>query len=203
MAVCYLLFFFSSRRRHTRWNCDWSSDVCSSDLYWTARHHGVAASPPPPLLRLHGERIVDALLLGEASKIGSTPPSSVITVYGPLAPPSVATIITASPFCKSANAAAGMRLIICCRSAMPPSPDLPVPSDPPDVEPLTGAVLRFGDCSALAGDPLPFAEVADEDATVEAPFKRAAICCATGGGSLRNCDSGVILTVMGFLAAKS
>src|SRR5689334_7396913 len=25
-------FFFSSRRRHTRWSCDWSSDVCSSDL---------------------------------------------------------------------------------------------------------------------------------------------------------------------------
>src|SRR6266568_759954 len=25
-------FFFSSRRRHTSWNCDWSSDVCSSDL---------------------------------------------------------------------------------------------------------------------------------------------------------------------------
>src|SRR5689334_23476954 len=23
-----LFFFFSSRRRHTRWNCDWSSDVC-------------------------------------------------------------------------------------------------------------------------------------------------------------------------------
>src|SRR5689334_14638173 len=29
--VCFF-FFFSSRRRHTRWNCDWSSDVCSSDL---------------------------------------------------------------------------------------------------------------------------------------------------------------------------
>src|SRR5690242_4281261 len=27
-----LLFFFSSRRRHTRLTCDWSSDVCSSDL---------------------------------------------------------------------------------------------------------------------------------------------------------------------------
>src|SRR5256886_7936608 len=26
------LFFFSSRRRHTRFDCDWSSDVCSSDL---------------------------------------------------------------------------------------------------------------------------------------------------------------------------
>src|SRR5256886_10958942 len=26
------LFFFSSRSRHTRFDCDWSSDVCSSDL---------------------------------------------------------------------------------------------------------------------------------------------------------------------------
>src|SRR5690606_40365982 len=26
-------FFFSSRRRHTRFSRDWSSDVCSSDLY--------------------------------------------------------------------------------------------------------------------------------------------------------------------------
>src|SRR5260370_247253 len=25
------IFFFSSRRRHTRFKCDWSSDVCSSD----------------------------------------------------------------------------------------------------------------------------------------------------------------------------
>src|SRR5256886_10444905 len=27
-----VMFFFSSRRRHTRFDCDWSSDVCSSDL---------------------------------------------------------------------------------------------------------------------------------------------------------------------------
>src|SRR2546430_12419826 len=27
-----VFFFFSSRRRHTRFDCDWSSDVCSSDL---------------------------------------------------------------------------------------------------------------------------------------------------------------------------
>src|SRR5260370_5015132 len=27
-----IVFFFSSRRRHTRFKCDWSSDVCSSDL---------------------------------------------------------------------------------------------------------------------------------------------------------------------------
>src|SRR2546430_13517642 len=30
--VCDVLFFFPSRRRHTRFDCDWSSDVCSSDL---------------------------------------------------------------------------------------------------------------------------------------------------------------------------
>src|SRR6267143_4465676 len=39
MFICTLsihdqcFFFFSSRRRHTRWNWDWSSDVCSSDLW--------------------------------------------------------------------------------------------------------------------------------------------------------------------------
>src|SRR2546430_6297148 len=32
-AVGACLFFFSSRRRHTRFDCDWSSDVCSSDLW--------------------------------------------------------------------------------------------------------------------------------------------------------------------------
>src|SRR5262249_59907718 len=30
----FFLFFFSSRRRHTRLVSDWSSDVCSSDLRW-------------------------------------------------------------------------------------------------------------------------------------------------------------------------
>src|SRR5688572_32524604 len=39
-------FFFSSRRRHTRFDCDWSSDVCSSDLREPGRrrhHHFPAA----------------------------------------------------------------------------------------------------------------------------------------------------------------
>src|SRR2546430_7753572 len=30
--ISSFIFFFSSRRRHTRFDCDWSSDVCSSDL---------------------------------------------------------------------------------------------------------------------------------------------------------------------------
>src|SRR5690606_39571157 len=39
-------FFFSSRRRHTRFSRDWSSDVCSSDLI----HWGVdTAIQPPPI----------------------------------------------------------------------------------------------------------------------------------------------------------
>src|SRR2546422_2420410 len=32
MCLCSVIFFFSSRRRHTRCSRDWSSDVCSSDL---------------------------------------------------------------------------------------------------------------------------------------------------------------------------
>src|SRR6266567_8096275 len=30
--IFIFFFFFSSRRRHTRFDCDWSSDMCSSDL---------------------------------------------------------------------------------------------------------------------------------------------------------------------------
>src|SRR5205085_3553921 len=47
--------FFSSRRRHTRFDCDWSSDVCSSDLDVPGPHlgddavdaHGAAAGQLP------------------------------------------------------------------------------------------------------------------------------------------------------------
>src|SRR6266567_4246858 len=40
MSSC---FFFSSRRRHTRFDCDWSSDVCSSDLLGAGRLITMAA----------------------------------------------------------------------------------------------------------------------------------------------------------------
>src|SRR5690606_41033565 len=39
-------FFFSSRRRHTRFSRDWSSDVCSSDLYIKGRQCIVVANDP-------------------------------------------------------------------------------------------------------------------------------------------------------------
>src|SRR4029434_5665503 len=34
-----MCFFFSSRRRHTRFKCAWSSDVCSSDLHLHTHTH--------------------------------------------------------------------------------------------------------------------------------------------------------------------
>src|SRR5205085_2969142 len=60
-------FFFSSRRRHTRFDCDWSSDVCSSDLdvasgrvdlkargFWRAV---AAVKPRADLVERYGARI--------------------------------------------------------------------------------------------------------------------------------------------------
>src|SRR5260221_2898228 len=41
-------FFFSSRRRHTRSLCDWSSDVCSSDLSVPPEPAGSASSQLDP-----------------------------------------------------------------------------------------------------------------------------------------------------------
>src|SRR3712207_9132354 len=39
--MMFCVFFFSSRRRHTRYWRDWSSDVCSSDLVRAFREDGV------------------------------------------------------------------------------------------------------------------------------------------------------------------
>src|SRR5437660_8343261 len=44
MLCVIFVFFFSSRRRHTRWPRDWSSDVCSSDLT-TSQVAAMAAAP--------------------------------------------------------------------------------------------------------------------------------------------------------------
>src|SRR5699024_11222002 len=51
-------FFFSSRRRHTRSKRDWSSDVCSSDLYvcyYSVENYNLTTQFPSslPLLRRH------------------------------------------------------------------------------------------------------------------------------------------------------
>src|SRR5256886_2472116 len=56
--VSLLLFFFSSRRRHTRFDCDWSSDVCSSDLIRTLIH----LETLPPRCNPHGVMVAKASL---------------------------------------------------------------------------------------------------------------------------------------------
>src|SRR6266481_8001367 len=47
-GILVYVFFFSSRRRHTRWNCDWSSDVCYSDLQGQGRRKPARAGHPGP-----------------------------------------------------------------------------------------------------------------------------------------------------------
>src|SRR6266567_6464031 len=55
MLEIFFFFFFSSRRRHTRFDCDWSSDVCSSDL-WTVRDDLPRALPDYTLNTTTGNR---------------------------------------------------------------------------------------------------------------------------------------------------
>src|SRR5690606_40571195 len=45
----FLFFFFSSRRRHTRFSRDWSSDVCSSDLEFVAGHDEISLVAGSPM----------------------------------------------------------------------------------------------------------------------------------------------------------
>src|SRR2546430_10437723 len=53
-AVVFGWFFFSSRRRHTRFDCDWSSDVCSSDLTETPSFAQLAVAANGALYALYG-----------------------------------------------------------------------------------------------------------------------------------------------------
>src|SRR5437588_2334701 len=56
VVLFFFFFFFSSRRRHTRSLCDWSSDVCSSDLIGD-----VPAATQVKLLRVLQEREFERL----------------------------------------------------------------------------------------------------------------------------------------------
>src|SRR5256886_7672622 len=58
-------FFFSSRRRHTRFDCDWSSDVCSSDLWSSssfASDFQMAVSPKTSLNQRRNASALTSLL---------------------------------------------------------------------------------------------------------------------------------------------
>src|SRR5437660_12891797 len=62
-----LNFFFSSRRRHTRWPRDWSSDVCSSDLGHT---RGKACSPDKTVPYVYDGADAAALIRSEERRVG-------------------------------------------------------------------------------------------------------------------------------------
>src|SRR5690606_9480633 len=87
----FCLFFFSSRRRHTRFSRDWSSDVCSSDLGYNPHYphtrvwrvvtdiRGYGTEKPPPV-NPAGDCAGEGL---EALETGQDPLQDVPTVEVP------------------------------------------------------------------------------------------------------------------------
>src|SRR2546430_16391650 len=69
-------FFFSSRRRHTRFDCDWSSDVCSSDLT-----EGLGIAAPAFQSYVMPAALVLLFLLFSVQKYGT---AGVGGVFGPI-----------------------------------------------------------------------------------------------------------------------
>src|SRR5437763_8140425 len=74
MSIFFILvfFFFSSRRRHTRYIGDWSSDVCSSDLFAHFVNHF-----SPILLRAVSRKVRSA---GQAREIRQETFRRVLTI---------------------------------------------------------------------------------------------------------------------------
>src|SRR2546430_5218541 len=63
------VFFFSSRRRHTRFDCDWSSDVCSSDLIPGKCGNGYRGSRGAAIREISFEDFVHAIVVVDLGQI--------------------------------------------------------------------------------------------------------------------------------------
>src|SRR5256886_3934805 len=68
-VIVFSFFFFSSRRRHTRFDCDWSSDVCSSDLLSLGLAPMIVDDLAEHLLRLNHERGMAVLLVEQNARL--------------------------------------------------------------------------------------------------------------------------------------
>src|SRR2546427_9990870 len=100
-------FFFSSRRRHTRFDCDWSSDVCSSDLEklgeilvrlrlitedrlvpFLSRHYGIPEVAFPERIAPETIAVIPSRIARKYGvvPIGRTPGSVTLAVGGPTNP---------------------------------------------------------------------------------------------------------------------
>src|SRR2546427_5404917 len=66
-------FFFSSRRRHTRFDCDWSSDVCSSDLLPDGTVWVVGGNPQRGTYEQHMEIYSPAYLFNADGSLATRP----------------------------------------------------------------------------------------------------------------------------------
>src|SRR2546430_5521502 len=78
-------FFFSSRRRHTRFDCDWSSDVCSSDLLQTPTAPVIQAGGMHTAVQITLSFEIASMQLTPAFKIAALqlrPISKVVTKIG-------------------------------------------------------------------------------------------------------------------------
>src|SRR5690625_3764402 len=86
-----LIFFFSSRRRHTRWPRDWSSDVCSSDLGFTGILLVLTLQLTPLIyMFLMGAlKNIDNSLLEAAESMGYTDVRKIVRVIMPLLTPTI------------------------------------------------------------------------------------------------------------------
>src|SRR5688572_31913597 len=94
-------FFFSSRRRHTRFDCEWSSDVCSSDLV-SRRHHWPGPMPAAGeryTYELHRDDVLALLerLPGPAHLVGHSYGAGVVLLAALQAPERVRSLTLIEP----------------------------------------------------------------------------------------------------------
>src|SRR3989475_3282456 len=129
---CRCVFFFSSRRRHTRFDCDWSSDVCSSDLLiGTAVKFGRSWPALPATVVRTGTALFFLIAVGVLNEMRQRRPDSGCGCFGELSgtPIGLRTIARPGLLCASGVAALGL-------------PPMRMPSSPAEAE-LWLAVLAF------------------------------------------------------------
>src|SRR6266478_1301929 len=117
IIVFIFFFFFSSRRRHTRFDCDWSSDVCSSDLDWSL------AAMVTALMAMRGIDLVSATaLLGEIGDLSRFQTAPELMAYLGLVPSEASTgdTVKHGPITKAGNRRARRILVECAWSYQHP-----------------------------------------------------------------------------------
>src|SRR5439155_10614680 len=96
----FLFFFFSSRRRHTRWPRDWSSDVCSSDL--AAPDYTLSLSPTAALAIERGATGTTTVTITRTNFTGAvtlslgSAPAGVTGSFDPATPTGTSSTLTVS-----------------------------------------------------------------------------------------------------------